>query len=133
MCALVQQFFKEKAGRKLTFRELYTFVIDNSFDMLGKGKDVDSGWGLFILPNPDTIDIKKYVIEDIIIEDDEEEEEVMKFKDTNGHWADGAIDFVSDKGLLKGYEDGTFKPERAVTRAELATVLARQNGYVEKK
>lgn len=37
-------------------------------------------------------------------------------------WADG-------QGLVRGYPDGTFRPERAVTRGQLATVLERQRAY----
>ena len=54
-----------------------------------------------------------------------EEEEKMTFKDTKEHWAEEIIDRVSEAGLMEGFKDGTFKPDLAVTRAELATVLDR--------
>lgn len=118
LVALYSEHFRKVNNRKMTRQEVFEMMLKNVDDKETPGRDDLSGYGLFRLPSEiPTI----------------EEEDTMKFKDTNGHWADGAIDFISDKGLLKGYEDGTFKPERAVTRAELATVLARQNGYVEKK
>lgn len=40
-------------------------------------------------------------------------------------WSCGAIQFCKDNGLLKGYDDGTFKPEKQVTREELAVVIQR--------
>lgn len=40
-------------------------------------------------------------------------------------WSAEAISFVKEKGLMKGYEDGTFKPERPVSREELAVILQR--------
>ena len=40
-------------------------------------------------------------------------------------WYAKHIAYVSDKGLMKGYEDGRFKPEEKITRAEYATVVAR--------
>lgn len=46
------------------------------------------------------------------------------FKDlAPGHWAAGAIGAVKDAGYLRGYPDGSFRPDRSVTRAEVAAVL----------
>lgn len=50
---------------------------------------------------------------------------LMKFVDLEGHWAEDAILRMSGKGILKGYEDGTFRPTQQITRGEFATVLAR--------
>lgn len=47
--------------------------------------------------------------------------------DITGHWAEKAIRRCVEKGLMRGYEDGSFQPDRPVTRAELATVLDRMN------
>ncbi|UXJ70949.1 S-layer homology domain-containing protein [Lysinibacillus fusiformis] len=41
------------------------------------------------------------------------------------HWAYESIKQVAEKRLVKGYEDGTYKPSAQVTRAEFATFLAR--------
>ncbi len=41
------------------------------------------------------------------------------------HWAAGAVAAASAAGYLKGYPDGTFRPNAPVTRAEAAAVLAR--------
>lgn len=46
--------------------------------------------------------------------------------DIKGHWAEEDIKLVIEEGKMKGYPDGTFKPNQSVTRAELATVLANQ-------
>lgn len=45
--------------------------------------------------------------------------------DVTGHWAESAIRRCMELGLMRGYEDGSFQPDRPVTRAELATVLDR--------
>lgn len=38
-------------------------------------------------------------------------------------WSKNAIDFVTKKGIMQGYDDGSFKPNKPVTRAELAQVI----------
>lgn len=45
------------------------------------------------------------------------------FKDTSGHWGDSYIAEMADMGILNGYEDGTFRPDNNMTRAEFATML----------
>lgn len=61
MCGLVQQFFIEKTGRRLTKNEMTKFIGDNLIDTDIEGFDIKTGYGLFILPEPTTIDISKYV------------------------------------------------------------------------
>ena len=41
------------------------------------------------------------------------------------HWASGYAQWLVDQGIAKGYPDGSFGPERPVTRAEMATFIAR--------
>jgi hypothetical protein len=49
----------------------------------------------------------------------------IEFKDVpKEHWAAWAISYVSEKGYFKGYEDGTYKPDTYITRAELCVVLS---------
>lgn len=47
------------------------------------------------------------------------------------HWANNYIMLMSEKGLIKGYDDGTFKPDINITRAELVTILYRVYNTVE--
>lgn len=61
MAMLVQSFFIDKIGRKLTNIELFDFIMDNCHDLGEVGRDDNYGYGLFILPDPESIDIKKYV------------------------------------------------------------------------
>ena len=49
------------------------------------------------------------------------------FIDTRNHWAKDAIDFVSARGLVSGMSETTYAPDNATTRAQLWTILARQN------
>jgi len=61
MLALVQQLFLERTGRTLYQDELYEFMENYSVDLWELGHDTKSGYGLFILPNPESIDVWKYV------------------------------------------------------------------------
>ena len=45
--------------------------------------------------------------------------------DITGHWAEEDIRRCIGRGLMKGYPDGSFRPDQPVTRAELAAVLQR--------
>lgn len=47
------------------------------------------------------------------------------FKDTEGHWAQQSIDKAAQKGVVNGFEDGSFKPDEPVTRAQLCVILDR--------
>lgn len=47
------------------------------------------------------------------------------FSDTDRHWAEGYISSAVTAGLVYGYEDGTFKPNRSITRAEAVTMMNR--------
>lgn len=47
------------------------------------------------------------------------------FEDTQGHWAAGSIEAAREAGIINGYQDGKFKPDQSVTRAELAAMLVK--------
>ena len=49
------------------------------------------------------------------------------FIDTQDHWAKDAIDFVSARGLVNGMPATIYAPNNPTTRAQLWTILARQN------
>ena len=49
------------------------------------------------------------------------------FIDTRNHWAKDAIDFVSARGLVSGMSATIYAPNASTTRAQLWTILARQN------
>ncbi len=53
----------------------------------------------------------------------------FQFPDVSeNHWAASQIDELSDKGVIVGYPDGTFKPDDNVTRAEFASMAIRALG-----
>ncbi|MBN3033718.1 MAG: S-layer homology domain-containing protein [Candidatus Saganbacteria bacterium] len=54
---------------------------------------------------------------------------LISFADVpDGYWAKMPIENNATVGLVQGYPDGNFKPDRALSRAELATLLVRAKG-----
>jgi hypothetical protein len=46
-----------------------------------------------------------------------------KFSDISGHWAESTINRAAAKGWVGGFEDGTFRPDGELTRAQAATMI----------
>ncbi len=53
-----------------------------------------------------------------------------KFRDVNGHWSEEYVEIAAEEGWIQGYEDGTFKPDQNITRAEAMTIV---NNVLERK
>ncbi|MFD2170508.1 cadherin-like beta sandwich domain-containing protein [Tumebacillus lipolyticus] len=51
-----------------------------------------------------------------------------RFPDAASHWAAAAIATSERRGWMIGYEDGSFRPDQSVTRAEAVTILNRVLG-----
>ncbi|MGG2198898.1 NEAT domain-containing protein [Paenibacillus validus] len=47
------------------------------------------------------------------------------FADLEDHWAKAAIERAVGLGIVNGYEDGTFRPDAEINRAEFTTLLSR--------
>ncbi len=54
---------------------------------------------------------------------------VLAANDVKGHWAEQTIAEWRDKGFIGGYEDGTFKPDNAITRAEFVRLINQTMGF----
>ncbi|MGQ9556738.1 MAG: S-layer homology domain-containing protein, partial [Desulfurispora sp.] len=50
------------------------------------------------------------------------------YKDVNGTPYEDAVNALTALGIVKGYDDGTIQPDKTITRAEFATILAREIG-----
>ena len=46
-----------------------------------------------------------------------------KFGDVGGHWSENYVNIAAEEGWIQGYEDGTFKPDQLITRAEAMTLV----------
>lgn len=54
------------------------------------------------------------------------------FRDlSNYKWAENAIINMTDNGYINGFEDGTFRPEANITRAQLVSIINKMNNFTE--
>jgi uncharacterized protein involved in tellurium resistance len=53
------------------------------------------------------------------------------FADTQGHWAAGYVSIAAGTGLVVGYPNGTFQPDKTVTYDEALTMVVRALGYTD--
>ncbi|MGE5473327.1 MAG: S-layer homology domain-containing protein, partial [Ignavibacteriales bacterium] len=88
-----------------TTKKLYVYALDNS-------------------ANKNTTDQNKYYTFEITAGGSIDVPGEANFKDVSiEHWAYNEIMEMSKSGIINGYSDGTFKPEKAVTRAEFAKMM----------
>jgi len=45
--------------------------------------------------------------------------------DVSGHWFTPSVEWAREKGLIKSYPDGSFKPNNPLTRAEMCVIMER--------
>lgn len=117
MACLVQDFFVHRTGKPLDRESLLRFFMDHTVDVGAPGFDTQVGNGAVVLPDPKDIDIFKY----------QKWEDCMEYtdKDKIPAWAREGVAYCTANGLMDGVDGGRFDPEGVVTRAQLATVLAR--------
>ena len=49
----------------------------------------------------------------------------QSFTDIKGHWAEKYIERAAELGWIKGFEDGSFRPDTYITRAQAVTMINR--------
>lgn len=54
---------------------------------------------------------------------------VKTFSDVKGHWGEKYIEQAAGLGILNGYTDGTFQPDKEVSYAEAIAILIRSLGF----
>ena len=61
-------------------------------------------------------------------------EQYKDFNDvSDGYWAAAYIKAAAKHGWINGYEDGTFRPNNTITRAEVTTIVNRMLGRAADK
>ncbi|WP_313758486.1 S8 family serine peptidase [Tissierella sp.] len=99
--------------RPLEFEE---FIMKNAIRLSTENWNEEEGWGLLSLPNKvqTTIDIPSDNSNEI-------ENDNVDFKDVKpDNWFYKAVNWATKQGIMKGYKDGTFRPNQPMTRGEYA-------------
>lgn len=111
MAGLVQDFFIAKTGKQLEYNKLLEFIEDNCIDLEEEGRDNKSGFGLFILPEPDSIDISKYTDvkgEDKIMNEENKNSKIYKTLNDIPDWGKSTIKKLVNKKAIQGDENGNL-------------------------
>lgn len=95
------------------------FHLTNTYT--GSRLEMPGSRPLFDLADNESISALKAHLEDKI----RSAQEPVTFRDVSGHWAAQSIQVFTRLGIVKGYEDGTFKPNAPITRGEFAAIVAR--------
>ena len=111
MIGLVQDFFISKTGRQLSYENLLQFIKDNCVDLEETGIDNKSGFGLFILPEPDSIEISRYINtkgENKTMSEENKNTKTYKTLEDVPNWGKPTIEKLINKNALKGDENGNL-------------------------
>lgn len=130
------KFKKDEDFAKNIKRALYEFNLPIMFvwkyASLGRHAEIVIGWseeGKAICQNSWGEDFGEDGIHEIDFGEMQEaylifmDKVKLPFSDVSGHWAEKYIRNLYFAGIMEGYPDGTFAPDKAVTRAELAKVV----------
>jgi Caspase domain/S-layer homology domain len=98
---------------------LLLFVIDKQKRTYVVGTGIASLLFVIIQSNRNQITVKPNKIDTPSIN------QVTPSIDITGNWAEPFIKSLVEKDIIKGYPDGSFKPDQPITRAEFAALLNR--------
>ena len=59
--------------------------------------------------------------------------EMAKFKDVENRWSEKDIEWAKDKGIVTGFEDGTFRPTEPVTREQICAIIKRMYDLIKEE
>src|SRR4051794_29014309 len=55
----------------------------------------------------------------------QEQVSAANVSDIDGHWGKNYIQTLVSENIISGYEDGTFRPDNSITRAEFCTIITK--------
>lgn len=87
----------------------------------GGGGGSSSGVGL---PTGPSVSVSKDYEENIPVSDVKPYVPKEKFLDIKDHYSKEYVENMIQKGIINGYEDGTFRPDSLITRAEISKILS---------
>lgn len=111
MVGLVQDFFIARTGKQLSYENLLQFIKDNCIDLEETGIDTKSGYGLFILPEPDSINISRYAEikgEDETMSEENKNTKIYKTLKDVPTWGKPTVEKLVNKKAIQGDENGNL-------------------------
>jgi tripartite motif-containing protein 71 len=88
--------------------------------------EVNKTWieiGGKIIDNTITVEVDHFTKFAVFVVNETVDEPTVTYPDIAGHWAEAEITQASQQGIVKGYPEGTFKPNATVSRAEFTVML----------
>lgn len=68
--------------------------------------------------------VNSFVEASCLIDDVDEVKRMLRYPDVNkDDWFAEAVEFMTNNGLMEGFEDGTFRPNDVLTRAQIAQIF----------
>ena len=111
-------------GAKLNYDDHYAYIIGYD-DQYGKDE---------VRPENQITRAEVATIFYRLLDDESREKfrtQENEFSDVNvGDWFNNNVSTVAAAGIVNGYDDGTFRPNQSITRAEFATIAARFTSLV---
>lgn len=111
MVALVQDFFIANTRKQLDYENLLQFIKDNCIDLEETGIDNKSGFGLFILPEPDSIEISRYINtkgENKTMSEENKNTKTYKTLEDIPAWGKPTVEKLVNKKAIQGDENGNL-------------------------
>ncbi|WP_179136314.1 S8 family serine peptidase [Paenibacillus sp. 32352] len=90
----------------------------------GSGSGSSAGGGIVTIPTETPVAPPTTPTEPVQLPDPTPTPKIV-FKDVQNHWAEESIQWATKEGLVKGFEDGTFKPNAKVTEAQFLAMIIR--------
>ncbi|MFD2706856.1 alkaline phosphatase [Salibacterium lacus] len=99
----------------------------NAVPVFATGEGSESFNGVF-----DNTEIRNKIQEVTESGEKEENKQTMSYTDvSDSHWAFESLSWADQRGLIDGYDDGTFRPSNALTEAQFAKMLLEFYGESE--